>query len=103
MLLKLLKSTETVDAAVDEIIKDLSLRECFDLAKLVEGQRCVLKRLLAFQVCCKFTEISVNTGLMEDCLSRSGRKELSEVEAAGIILEEVYRRLRETHRIRVVE
>ena len=103
MLLKLLKSAETVDAAVDEIINDLSLRERVDSAKLLEGQSCVLQQLLAFQGCCKITEIFVNTELMRDCLGRSGQKKISETEAAGMIMEEVYRRLRETHRIRVVE
>ena len=103
MLLKLLKFTETVDAAVDEIITDLSLRERVDFAKLLERQCLELKRLLYYQVCCKFAELNVNAKLMQDCISRSGRNELSEAEAAGIIIEEVYRRLRETHRMRVVE
>ena len=103
MLLNLLKSAETVKAAVDIIISDLSLRERVDLAKLLEGQSLLLKRLLSFQICCKFAEISVNKKLKRDCLTRSGQKELSDAEAAGIIIEEVYRRLRETHRIRVVD
>ena len=103
MLLKLLKSAETVDAAVDEIIADLSLREKVDFANLLEGQCCLLKRLLAFQICCKFAEIALNSKLITDCLARSGKTEISEAEAAGIVLEEVYCKLRETHRIRVVE
>lgn len=103
MLLKLLKSTETVEAAVNEIIADLSLREKVDFAKLLERQFVELKQLLSFQICCKFTELNINAKLMRDCISRSGRNELSEVEAAGIIFEEVYRCLRETHRMRVVE
>ena len=103
MLFQLLKSAETVDIAVDDIINDLSLRERVELSKLLVGQSCLLKRLLAFQVCCNLAEISVNPKLMRDCLKRSQKKEICAAEAAGIILEEVYRRLRETYRIRIVE
>jgi hypothetical protein len=41
--------------------------------------------------------------LMADCIKQSGNETLDEVEAANYILKEIWNRLRETHRLRVVK
>jgi hypothetical protein len=48
------------------------------------------------------TEI-VNEKLMADCIKQSGNATLDEAEAANYILKEIWSRLRETHRLRVVK
>lgn len=46
-------------------------------------------------------DYGVNTELMKDCLTKA-REPLNEVDAATVILKELWKRLRETHRLRVV-
>ena len=45
----------------------------------------------------------VNKNLLKDCIKQSGNETLDEIEAANYILKEVWNRLRETHRLRVVK
>jgi hypothetical protein len=47
-------------------------------------------------------DVGVNQELMKDCLKKSGES-LNEVNAATVILKELWDRLRETHRLRAVK
>ena len=48
-------------------------------------------------------EVGVNEALRDDCISRAGRSTLNDADAAAVILKEVWERLKETHRLRVVK
>jgi hypothetical protein len=47
-------------------------------------------------------DFGVNTELMKDCLEKSGEP-LDEIDAATLILRELWNRLGETHRLRAVK
>ena len=47
-------------------------------------------------------DVVVNKKLMKDCLEMSGES-LNEIDAATVILKELWNRLQETHRLRVVK
>ena len=94
----------TVDAVVDEIIADLTLAEKVGTADLGEDELRVLELTLGKYIRYRLDQldVGVNTKLMKDCLSKS-RESLDEVDAATVIIRELWNRLRETHRLRAVK
>ena len=95
---------KTVDAVVDEIIAELTLEERIGTANLGEDEYRVVELTLGKLIRYKFDQmdIGVNKELMKDCLSKSGES-LDQVDAATVIIRELWNRLRETHRLRVVK
>jgi hypothetical protein len=47
--------------------------------------------------------VAVNQELKEDCISKAGDKNLYEVDAAGAILRELWKRMKKTHKLRLVK
>ena len=94
----------TVDAVIDEIIVELTLAERVAAADLNEDELRVLVLTLGKYIRHKLDQMDfgVNTKLMKDCLAKSGEP-LNEVNAAAVVLKEVWKRLRKTHRLRVVK
>jgi len=94
----------TVDAVVDEIIAELTLAERVGTADLDENEFRVLELTLGKYVryMLEQTDVDVNKELMKDCLEKSGES-LDEIDAATIIIKELWKRLQETHRLRVVK
>ena len=95
---------QTVDAVVNEIIADLTLAERVGTADLDEDEFRVVELTLGKFIRYKLEHLDfgVNTELMKDCLLKSGES-LDEVDAATVILGELWKRLRETHRLRAVK
>ncbi len=94
----------TVDQVVDEIIADLTLAERVGTADLDEDEFRVLELTLGKYIQHRLDQmdVAVNKRLMKDCLEKSG-KSLDEVDAATVIIKELWKRLRETHRLRAVK
>ena len=94
----------TVDAVVEEILAELTLAEKVGTADLDENEFRVLEltmgKIIRYKLYQK--DVAVNKELMKDCLAKSGES-LNEVDAATVILKELWNRLRETHRLRVVK
>jgi hypothetical protein len=97
-------SPKTVDQVVNEIIVDLTLAEKVGTADLDEDELRVLELALGKYIRHKLdqVDIGVNKKLMEDCIERS-EKSLDEVNAATVILKELWSRLQETHKLRVIK
>ena len=95
----------TVDQVVDDIIADLTLAERVGRADLDENEFRVLELTLGKLIRYKLDQLDVgaNETLRDDCISRSGKSTLSDTDAAAVILKEVWKRLKETHRLRVVK
>ena len=94
----------TVDAVVDILISELTLAEMVGTADLGEDELQVLELTLGKYIRYRLDQldVGVNKKLMKDCLSKSGES-LDEVDAATVIIRELWNRLQETHRLRVVK
>ena len=95
---------DTVDAVVDEIIAELTLAERVGTADLDEDEFRVLELTLGKLIRYKLEQldVGVKTELMKDCLAKAGEP-LNEVDAATVIIKELWNRLRKTHRLRAVK
>ena len=94
----------TVDAVVEEILAELTLAERVGTADLDENELRVLELIMGKLIRYKLDhmDFGVNKDLMRDCLAKSG-KSLNEVDAATVILKELWNRLRGSHKLRVVK
>ena len=97
-------SPNKVDAVVEEIIAELTLAEKVSAADLDENEFRVLELIIGKLIRYKLDQkdVAVNKELMRDCLAKSG-KSLNEVDAATVILKELWNRLRGSHKLRVVK
>jgi hypothetical protein len=94
---------QTVDEAVKQILAQFSLYEKVILAKLENDQLQLLDKLLIEYLKSQFRQWSVNQELYEDCKARSGEQDLDEAGAAKVLVQEIWKRLQKTHRLRVVK
>ena len=94
----------TVDAVVDILISELTLAERVGTSDLGEDELRVLELTLGKYIRYRLDQldVGVNKKLMKDCFSKSGES-LDEVDAATVIMRELWNRLQETHRLRVVK
>jgi hypothetical protein len=94
---------KTVEEAVERLLSELSLRDKAHIAKMREADLDSLHPSLGHYVRTAFGLWSGNEALMDSCCSVSGVGELNEDDASAVIIREVWRQLRETHRMRVVK
>ena len=95
----------TVDAVVEDIIAEMPLDDKVRTANLDQDGVLVLQIALGKYLRSLLENQSedVNKNLLEDCIKQSGNETLNEAEAAMYILKELWSRLQETHRLRVVK
>jgi len=98
-------SLDTVDAVVDDIIAEMPLDDRVRTANLDEDGLLVLQLALGkyLRHLLKNQSEDVNRKLFKACVQRSGNENLDEAEAASYILKELWKRLKETHKLRVVK
>jgi len=95
----------TVDVVVEDIIAEMPLDDRVRTANLDGDGLIVLQLALGKYLRYLLNNQSkdVNKKLLKDCIKKSGNKKLDEAEAAGYILKELWERLQETHKLRVVK
>ena len=95
----------TVDAVVEDIITEMPLDDRVRTANLDEDGVLVLQLALGKYLRSLLENQSedVNKKLFKDCVKHSGNQSLDEAEAPLYILKELWNRLQETHRLRVVK
>jgi hypothetical protein len=93
----------TVDEAVDQIINSISFRERIMMANLKKNQMALLEQLYSLHIREKLKEWFGNKELMKNCLARSENHTLDEIRLEAFIIKELLRRLRETHKLRVIK
>jgi hypothetical protein len=99
------KSFDTVYAVVEDLIAGFPLEPNVGTANIEEDELRVLELTLGKYLRYKLDNIpvAVKEKLKEDCLAKSDDKNLDDVDAAAFILRELCKRLKETHRLRVVK
>ncbi|MHC4456842.1 MAG: hypothetical protein ACYS0I_07075 [Planctomycetota bacterium] len=81
----------------------MSLSDKVAVAEGSEEQFILLKHTLGMYLRNQFRHKALNKELMEDCQAKSGIKGLAEDEAATVILRELWNKLHETHKLKVVK
>ena len=94
---------KTVDETVDLILAELSLEEMASFARTTEENLAMLSHLLEVVVKTKIEGSTLNQVLVDDCRRITGNPDLDVSGASKVVIEAIWKRLRETHRLRVVK
>ncbi len=98
----LLKS-RTIDEAVDALIAELPLRNKTAIANLEDDELIYLRPTLSGYIRDKFGLWHDNSELLKSCCSFMEVDSLNADDASAIIIMRLWRRLKETHALRVVK
>ena len=94
-----------LDALIIDILNDLNLDERVSIAKLNENEIRTLKLVPGKYLNFRIEQLSEqgNNKLLKECKGRSGDESLDDAGPSVYILRELWKRLRKTHRKRVVK
>jgi hypothetical protein len=93
----------TVDEAVERLISELSLKDRIEIAKMEGPQLVSLQPSLGQYIRNKYGLWDENKALMQSCRLRSGIGDIHEDGASAFIIIELWKKLRESHLLRVVK
>ena len=94
---------KTVEEAVDRLIRELSLKDKTTISNLAGDELINLHITLGDYIRNEFGLWSGNKDLMTSCCTIAETDKIHEETASTIIIEELWKRLRETHKLRVVK
>ena len=94
---------KTVDEAVDQIIADMPLQDRVQMVSIKKEELQSLNLTLGIFIRNQLLQKDVNRELFESCIAVSGNDNLNEINAAFLIVEKLWEKLRETHRLRVIK
>lgn len=97
------KVPRTVQEAVQLLIAQLALKEKATIANMVESELINPHPSLKRYILNKFDLWSGNNQLVESCQTKAGYPLHNEDDAAAVIIRELWRRLKETHKLRVIK
>ena len=97
------KHPKTIEEAIARLAKGLSLKDKTTLANMAETELSTLHFNLGEYIRNEFGLWSENQDLMIACCFIAQKDKIHEDEASSIIIKELWKRLRETHRLRVVK
>jgi len=89
--------------AVQRLTAQMSLKDKATLANMLEDELPQLHFTLGSYIIKKFGLLSGNARLMESCRLEAGGKLQNEEEAAGVIIKALWKKLQQTHKLRVVK
>jgi hypothetical protein len=94
-----------LDALINDILDEIPLEDMVRFANLAEAEVEVLEAVLSKLITYRLEKLDdrVNEDLLQECIERSGDNSLDDAGASGFILTELWKRLRETHKLRIVE
>jgi Circularly permutated YpsA SLOG family/Domain of unknown function (DUF6794) len=93
----------TVAEAVDDLISILPLSDKAIIAKMKEEELADYYLSFGTYMRNKYGMWSTNKTLLESCRSSAGEKELNPEDASALIVKEMWKKLKETHGLRVVK
>jgi len=94
---------QTVDNAVEMLICKLQLKDNVRIANMPETDITYLHLTLGNYICETFGLLSGNKELIQSCKKMLGKKEIREDEASYVIIRALWRRLHDTHAIRIIK
>ena len=94
---------ETVDEAVEQLISDIPLKDKAIIANMTETELDGLSPTLGTDIRTGFRLWTENEPLLESCRLVSGQKDLHPDSASQMIIRELWKRLRKTHKLKVVK
>jgi len=94
---------QTVDEAIEDIIGDMDLSNKVALANLSEEDLVPLQLSLGLYIKEKLKIWSVNEALEQSYIEACREEALDESNPAAVIITKIWKKLRETHKLRVVE
>lgn len=93
----------TIQAAIEHLEQTLSLKDKATIANMAPEELVSLHFTLGDYINTHFDLFSANTQLLDDCRKVSGQKALEPKDAAALIIKQLWRRLRDTCRIRIIK
>jgi hypothetical protein len=93
----------TVDQAVKRLISELSFKDKTTIANMAEVELSVLHTTIGEHIRNEFGLWSGNSDLLTSCGFFAKREKVREDEASSIIIRELWKRLRVSHKLRVVK
>jgi hypothetical protein len=97
------KVPRTVDEAVDLLIEEIPLRDRAHIAAMKEHELLAIEFYLGLHIRNDFGLWSDNQALLESCRNLSGERDLHPDDAAVVIVKALWKRLKESHRLRIVK
>ena len=94
---------KTVDEAVKRLISEMSLKDKTIIANMAEFELSLLHTNIGEYIRNEFGLWSGNQDLKTSCCFFAKKENVHEDEASSIIIRELWKRLRETHKLRIVE
>ncbi|HEA67883.1 MAG TPA: hypothetical protein ENI07_13830 [Desulfobacterales bacterium] len=94
---------QTVDEAVHQIMSEMSLKDRTTMANVVEENLQVFQLTLGLYIKNKLDEWAVSEELMKSCMELSKDENFSREDASTVTMKELWKKLRETHKLRVVK
>ena len=94
---------QTVDVAVDRLLSEMALKDKTTMANMTENELTNLDMTLGKYIMNKFGLWSGNRALLESCRTLSETKFNNEDDAAKVIILALWKRLQNTHKLRVVK
>jgi hypothetical protein len=98
-------SRSFIETLITEIIAEISLEDRVKFANLAEDEIQVLEAILGKFLNYRLEKLDekLNEELLKECRAKSGDKSLDHSGAAVFILKELWNRLRDTYKLRVVK
>lgn len=93
----------TVDEAVVKLISEMPLHDRVQLANLKKDKLVQLDVSLGRYIKDQLLRNGVNTRLLESCMTALGSNTLDEMDATRVIIEKLWEKLKETHRLRILK
>jgi hypothetical protein len=94
---------ETMEAALDRLERSLSLKDKATIANMALEELISLHFTLGDYINTHFDLFTTNTRLLADCRNCAGQKDLAPKDAAAVIIRQLWERLRDTCRIRIIK
>jgi hypothetical protein len=94
---------QTVDQIIDILIKEMTLFDKTSIARMKEHELVGIHPSLGSYIRTTFGLWSGNKVLLQDCRSKFDKDDMHENEASSLIIKELWKQLRKTHALRIVD